>query len=252
MRDYLFLKESTRFFHQMISILSVNHLLVSYGEVKAVRGISLEVPNGKIITLIGSNGAGKSSALKAIAGATPYEGKLFFQGKLLKAEEPDIRASHGINLVPEGHSIFGNLTVLENLILGAWKTPHKKQRQTNLDRVFYFFPRLQERLSQIAGTLSGGEQQMLALGRALMTEPQLLLLDEPSMGLAPLLVQEIFSIIKKINSEGMTILLIEQNATMALKIAHHAYLMELGTITLSGTGEDLLRNPKVRVGYLGG
>jgi branched-chain amino acid transport system ATP-binding protein len=236
----------------MISALSVNQLFVSYGEVKAVRGISLEVPNGKIVTLIGSNGAGKSSTLKALAGATPYDGKLFFHGALLKQEEPHLRASRGINLVPEGRSIFTNLTVVENLMLGAWKTPNKKTRQVNLDRVFYFFPRLQERLSQIAGTLSGGEQQMLALGRALMTEPQLLFLDEPSMGLAPLLVQEIFSIIKKINSEGITILLIEQNATMALKIAHHAYLMELGTITLSGTGEDLLMNPRVRAGYLGG
>ncbi|MFZ4115285.1 MAG: ABC transporter ATP-binding protein [Chthoniobacterales bacterium] len=236
----------------MNSFFLADHLSVSYGEIKAVRGISFEVPMGNIVTLIGSNGAGKSSILRAIAGATSYEGKLFFQGALLNQEEPEKRASHRINLVPEGRSIFGNLTVSENLMLGAWRTHDSAKRQKNLDRVFHFFPKLQERLSQIAGTLSGGEQQMLALGRALMTEPQLLLLDEPSMGLAPLLIREIFSIIKKINAEGMTILLVEQNATMALKIAHHAYLIELGVITLAGTGEELLVNPKVRTGYLGG
>lgn len=236
----------------MSSSLLVERLFVSYDKVKAVRGISMKVGTGEIVTLIGSNGAGKSSTLRAIAGATLYEGKISFQDALLKQEEPEKRASRGINLVPEGRSIFGNLTVLENLMLGAWRISSLARRKNNLENVFQFFPLLRERLSQFAGTLSGGEQQMLALGRALMTEPQLLLLDEPSMGLSPLLVKEIFSIIKKINTEGITILLVEQNARMALQIAHHAYLLELGVITLAGTGEELLVNPKVRSGYLGG
>jgi branched-chain amino acid transport system ATP-binding protein len=236
----------------MTSTLVIKELSVSYGEAKAVRGISLEVREGSIVTLIGSNGAGKSSTLRAIAGATPYQGSLVFEGKILKEEESDQRASRGINLVPEGRSIFGNLTVLENLILGGWRTSTPARRTRNLKNVFEFFPRLHERLKQVAGTLSGGEQQMLALGRALMTEPKLLLLDEPSMGLAPRLVKEIFSIIKEINAQGITILLVEQNARMALQISHQAYLLELGLITLKGTGEELLNHPKVRTGYLGG
>ncbi len=238
--------------NSMISTLVIEELSVSYGEAKAVRGISLEVREGSIVTLIGANGAGKSSTLRAIAGATSYKGSLVFQGTLLRYEEPDQRASRGINLVPEGRSVFGNLTVLENLILGSWRTSSSARRRRNLENVFEFFPRLQERLKQVAGTLSGGEQQMLALGRALMTEPKLLLLDEPSMGLAPRLVKEIFSIIKEINAQGMTILLVEQNARMALHISHQAYLLELGLITLEGTGEELLNHPKVRAGYLGG
>ena len=236
----------------MSSFLSIHNLSVSYGEVHAVRGISLEIPSGKIVTLIGSNGAGKSSTLRAIAGAIPYQGEIRIQDRLLQRCEPAKIVQQGITLVPEGRSIFTNLTVLENLNLGAWTTVNKATRKNDLERVFHFFPRLQERLQQIAGTLSGGEQQMLAMGRALMTNAQLLLLDEPSMGLSPILARDIFSIIRKINKEGISILLVEQNATMALRLADHAYLMELGQITLSGTGEELLANPKVRQGYLGG
>ena len=235
-----------------MSSLSIRDLSVSYGEVHAVRGISLEVPTGKIVTLIGSNGAGKSSILKAIAGAIPYQGAISIDGTLLHRCEPEDVVKRGVTLVPEGRSIFGNLTVLENLKLGAWTTRSQASRKNDLERVTHFFPRLQERLQQIAGTLSGGEQQMLAMGRALMTHARLLLLDEPSMGLAPLLARDIFSIIRKINEEGIAVLLVEQNATMALRLADHAYLMELGHITLSGTGEELLANPKVRAGYLGG
>ncbi len=231
------------------SSLSLSNVSVSYDEIHAVRGISLEIPSGDIIALIGSNGAGKSSTLKAIAGAIPYQGKIVYQGTLLPRAEPEKMVTRGLSLVPEGRSIFGNLTVLENLKLGSWN--HPKSYEEDLERVYHFFPRLEEREQQSAGTLSGGEQQMLTMGRALMTRPRLLLLDEPSMGLAPILVREIFSIIHKINQEGMTILLVEQNASMALKLAKHAYLMELGRITLSGTGEELLANPKVRAGYLG-
>lgn len=234
----------------MNSSLSLRRLSVSYGEVHAVHDISLEVPTGRIVALIGSNGAGKSSTLRAIAGAIPYQGEIAFQGKVLPRSEPDKMVLRGVSLVPEGRSIFENLTVLENLKLASWN--HARFYQEELQRVYHFFPRLEERAAQFAGTLSGGEQQMLTIGRALMTRPRLLLLDEPSMGLAPLLVREIFSIICKINEEGMTILLVEQNATMALRIAHQASLMELGKITLSGTGEELLANKQVRAGYLGG
>lgn len=230
-------------------MLSLHHLSVSYGEVHAVRDVSLEIPTGSIVALVGANGAGKSSLLKAIAGAVPYKGKIIFEEKTLPHAEPEKIATRSISLVPEGRSIFGNLTVLENLKLGSWR--HPKSYQEDLQRVYQFFPRLQEREQQMAGTLSGGEQQMLTMGRALMTRARLLLLDEPSMGLAPILVQEIFSIIDHINKEGVTIFLIEQNATMALRIANHAHLIELGKITLSGTGEELLANEKVREGYLG-
>ncbi len=235
----------------MDSFLSVDELSVSYGKVCALRSISLKVPRGSIVTMIGANGAGKSSTLRALASAICYQGKIFFDGIPLREEEPSQRASRGISLVPEGRSIFSNLTVAENLRLGAWSIRSLSERQENLDRIFYFFPKLRERYSQIAGTLSGGEQQMLALGRSLVSKPRLLLLDEPSMGLSPLLIKEVFSIIKKINEEGITILLVEQNATMALQIAHYAYFLELGAITLEGLGEELLGHQKISSGYLG-
>lgn len=231
-------------------MLSLDHLSVSYGEVHAVSDVSLDIMKGSIVALIGANGAGKSSLLKAIAGAVPYQGKITFEEKLLPPTEPEKVAAYGISLVPEGRSIFGNLTVLENLKLGSWGHPASYHEE--LQRVYQFFPRLQEREQQLAGTLSGGEQQMLTMGRALMTQARLLLLDEPSMGLAPILVKEIFSIIRDINKNGVTIFLIEQNASMALRLAHQAHLLELGKITLSGKGEELLANEKVREGYLGG
>ncbi|MBX9742515.1 MAG: ABC transporter ATP-binding protein [Chthoniobacterales bacterium] len=234
----------------MNSLLTLDHLSVAYGEIHALRDVSLEIPSGSIVALIGANGAGKSSLLKAIAGAVSYEGKIIYDGKIMPHAEPQKIATCGISLVPEGRSIFNNLTVLENLKLGSWN--HPETYQEDLQRVYQFFPRLQEREQQMAGTLSGGEQQMLTMGRALMTRARLLLLDEPSMGLAPILVREIFSIIGNINKAGVTIFLIEQNATMALRIANQAHLIELGKITLSGTGEELLVNEKVREGYLGG
>lgn len=233
------------------SILSVDNFSVVYGKIIAVHSISLEVPRGEIVVLIGSNGAGKSSTLRAIAGAIPYQGKVTLNGHSITHQEPEKIVQQGLTLVPEGRSIFENLTVLENLKLGGWNSPTRAIMKNDLERVYHFFPRLKERLEQIAGTLSGGEQQMLALGRALMTRAQLLLLDEPSMGLSPILVREIFLILRKINEEGISLLLVEQNANLALRLAHHAYLLELGKITLSGTGEELLNNPKVREGYLG-
>lgn len=231
--------------------LSITNLVVSYGEVHAVRGISLEVPAGGFVALIGANGAGKSSTLRAIAGELPADGELFFAEKSINHLPSEQRVHLGLNLVPEGRSIFGNLTVLENLKLGAWNTHDKNIFKQDLARVHHLFPRLEERTKQIAGTLSGGEQQMLAVARALMTHPRLLLLDEPSMGLSPILVQEIFKILRAIHAEGISILLVEQNANLALRYADYAYLLELGEITLSGTGQELLSHPKIRDGYLG-
>lgn len=231
--------------------LSIQNLTVSYGEVHAVRGISLEVPSGGFVALIGANGAGKSSTLRAIAGELQAGGTLFFEGRSINRLPSEQRVQLGLNLVPEGRSIFGNLTVLENLKLGAWNTRDSRVFKQDLERMHHLFPRLEERTKQIAGTLSGGEQQMLAVARALMTHPRLLLLDEPSMGLSPILVQEIFKILHTIHAEGISILLVEQNANLALRYADHAYLLELGQITLSGTGAELLKHPKIRDGYLG-
>lgn len=231
--------------------LSVSNLEVSYGEVQAVRGISLEVPAGSFVALIGANGAGKSSTLRAIAGEFPARGTVLFEGRSIHDLPAERRTLLGLNLVPEGRSIFGNLTVLENLKLGAWNTRDKNIFKQDLERVHHLFPRLQERRQQIAGTLSGGEQQMLAVARALMTHPRLLLLDEPSMGLSPILIQEIFKILRSIHEAGVSILLVEQNANLALRHANQAYLLELGKITLSGTGQELLAHPKIRDGYLG-
>jgi branched-chain amino acid transport system ATP-binding protein len=235
----------------MSSALSVTNLEVSYGEIHAVRGISLEVPSGGFVALIGANGAGKSSTLRAIAGELPARGTIFLEGRSMDHLPSEQRVHLGLNLVPEGRSIFGNLTVLENLKLGAWNTRNGKVFQQDLERMYHYFPLLQERTKQLAGTLSGGEQQMLAVARALMTRPRILLLDEPSMGLSPILVQEIFKILRTIHEEGISILLVEQNANLALRYANHAYLLELGQITLSGSAQEILDHPKVRDGYLG-
>ena len=231
--------------------LSVSNLKVSYGEVHAVRGISLEVPAGGFVSLIGANGAGKSSTLRAVAGEVPSKGTICFEGQSIEHLPSEQRVHLGLNLVPEGRSIFGNLTVLENLKLGAWNTRDRNIFKQDLDRMHHLFPRLEERTNQIAGTLSGCEQQMLAIARAIMTRPRLLLLDEPSMGLSPILVQEIFKILRTINQTGTAILLVEQNANLALRYADHAYLLELGQITLSGSSQELLAHLKIRDGYLG-
>ncbi len=231
-------------------MLKIDDLRVNYGGIEAVKGIDFEVPEGKIVTLIGANGAGKSTILRTIAGLVkPATGRIRLQAEDITALSPDRIVSKGITLVPEGRHVFPDLTVLENLKIGAYLRTDSLDH--DLEWVYSLFPRLKERSWQAAGTLSGGEQQMLAVGRALMSRPKLMMMDEPSLGLAPLVVKDIFSIIKKINDQGVTILLIEQNANMALHTADLAYVLETGRITLSGTGEELLRNEAVKKAYLG-
>ncbi len=234
----------------MDSILEILNLVVSYGGIEAVKGISLQVPAGKIVTLIGANGAGKSTTLRTIAGLVkPKSGRIRLQADDITGMSPDRIVSKGITLVPEGRRVFPNLTVLENLKVGAYL------RRDSLDEdikwVYSLFPRLEERSWQAAGTLSGGEQQMLAVGRALMSRPKIMMMDEPSLGLAPLVVKDIFSIIRKVNEQGITVLLIEQNASMALKTADEGYVMETGRITMHGTGLELLENQAIQEAYLG-
>ena len=231
-------------------ILSVKDLKVNYGGIEAVKGISFDVPEGKIVTLIGANGAGKSTTLKAIAGLVkPGSGSIEFQGDSIVGKDPSYIVSKGITLVPEGRRVFDNMTVLENIKIGAYL--RKDDLSEDIEWVFSLFPRLKERSWQLAGTLSGGEQQMLAVARALLSRPKLIMMDEPSLGLAPLVVKGIFDIIKEINKKGVTVLLIEQNANMALKTADFAYVLETGSITLSGTGAELLSNEAVKKAYLG-
>ena len=234
----------------MNNILEVHDLIVSYGGIEAVKGIDMQVPQGEIVTLIGSNGAGKITTLKSSAGLVrPKKASILLNGNELSGKSPDQIVSSGITLVPEGRRVFANLTVLENLRMGAYL--RKDSIKADLDYVYQLFPRLKEREWQLAGTLSGGEQQMLAVARALMSKPRLIMMDEPSLGLAPLVVRDIFEIIQTINQQGITVLLIEQNANMALKIAHKAYVMETGKITLEGTGQELLANESVKEAYLG-
>ncbi|AFQ46443.1 ABC transporter ATP-binding protein [Desulfosporosinus meridiei] len=234
-------------------MLVLEDVNVFYGAIHALKGISLEVNQGEIVTLIGSNGAGKSTCLKTISGLLrPKTGKVSFKGSDLASIAPQSIVSQGISQVPEGRRVFANMTVIENLELGAYLRKDKAGVKEDMKKVYELFPRLLERKSQLSGTLSGGEQQMLAMGRALMSKPQLLLLDEPSMGLAPILVKQIFSIIKEINSSGTTILLVEQNAHMALSIANRAYVLETGKIVLSGDAKELAASEEVRKAYLGG
>ena len=233
-------------------MLKIENLQVAYGGIQALRGISLEVPDGKIVTLIGANGAGKSTTLRTITGLVKAKcGSIQWNGEELLGKSIDRIISSGIAMSPEGRRVFPDMTVLENLKIGAYLRKDKVEINKDIRWVYELFPRLEERNWQLAGTLSGGEQQMLAVGRALMSRPKLMMLDEPSLGLAPLVVQDIFSIIGEINRQGGTILLIEQNANMALKIADLAYVLETGNITLSGTGEDLLADEKVKDAYLG-
>ncbi len=231
-------------------ILSVKDLQVSYGGIEAVKGISFDVPEGKIVTLIGANGAGKSTTLKAIAGLVkPGAGTIEFRGESIGGKDSSDIVSRGVTLVPEGRRVFSNMSVLENIKIGAYL--RKDDLSEDIEWVYSLFPRLKERSWQLAGTLSGGEQQMLAVARALMSRPQVIMMDEPSLGLAPLVVKGIFDIIKEINKKGVTVLLIEQNANMALKTADFAYVLETGRITLSGTGAELLTNEEVKKAYLG-
>ena len=234
----------------MGEILQIKDLQVSYGGIDAVRGISFNVREGEIVTLIGANGAGKSSTLRAISGLVKAKGgSIMFAGEEIKGLDPTVIVSKGLMMVPEGRKIFPNLTVLENLRIGAYL--RKDQLDEDIEMVYNYFPRLKERSWQAGGTLSGGEQQMLAVGRALMGRPKLLMMDEPSLGLAPIVVQGIFEIIQQIHEAGTTVLLIEQNANMALHIADRAYVIENGRISMEGTGKDLLEDENVKAAYLG-
>lgn len=234
------------------TLLVVEDLTISYGNIRAVRGISFDVKEGEIVTLIGANGAGKSSTLRGISGLVPYRGRITYQGRDLRGVPADQIVALGIAQVPEGRGIFGNLTVLENLKLATWQRKDKAEIARDYERVYAIFPRLKERRHQLSGTLSGGEQQMLAVGRALMSRGKMMLLDEPSMGLAPVLVRDIFKVLEEINRDGTTILLVEQNANMALRLASRGYVLETGSIILSGSGKELLIDPRVREAYLGG
>lgn len=234
-------------------MLKVENLVVRYGMIEAVKGISFEVNDGEIVTLIGANGAGKTTTMHAISGLLkPASGKIMLNDTDLTKVHPDKIVSMGLAQVPEGRRVFAQQTVEENLQLGAYHRKDKDGIAADMKHVYELFPRLEERKKQPAGTLSGGEQQMLAMGRALMSRPNIILMDEPSMGLSPLLVKEIFHIIEDINKEGTTVLLVEQNAKMALAIADRAYVLETGKITLEGTGEELANDPRVQKAYLGG
>jgi branched-chain amino acid transport system ATP-binding protein len=232
-------------------ILSVENLTIAYGNINAVDDISFEVYEGEIVTLIGANGAGKSSTLRAISGIVPYSGRITYRQQDLRSVPAHQIVAMGMAQVPEGRGIFGNLTVMENLKLATWQRSDKGEISKDYERVFGLFPQLKNRTNQLGGTLSGGEQQMLAVARALMSRSRTMLLDEPSMGLSPVLVRDIFHIIVDINKAGTTVLLVEQNAYMALSVASRAYVLETGRIILSGSGKELLGDPRVRKAYLG-
>ena len=236
----------------MTSLLKVKELKVSYGGINAVKGIGLHVDHGELVALIGANGAGKSSSLKAIAGLlAPSAGEIHFANQETKKLPAYELVRLGLGMVPEGRGVFKRMTILENLQMGAYLNSDAKEIERKLEEVYTYFPRLKERLSQLAGTLSGGEQQMVAMGRAMMAQHKLLLLDEPSMGLSPIMVETIFDVIRSLSTSGMTILLVEQNARLALQMADRAYVMESGLITLSGSGKELLEDSRVRAAYLG-
>ena len=233
-----------------MSLLYVKNLKISYGGIEALKGISFEVEKGQIVTLIGANGAGKSTTLRAIAGLLPIkEGTITYDGSVISGQTPQKIVTEGICMVPEGRRVFPNLTVTENLRIGAYL--RKDDLTADMDHVFQLFPRLKERHWQQAGTLSGGEQQMLAVGRALMMRPKLLMMDEPSLGLAPLVIRDIFRIIETLHEEGITILLVEQNANAALKIADYAFVLETGMLGMQGSGRELLDDPGIKAAYLG-
>ena len=235
-----------------MALLEVSGVDVYYGRVQAVRGETIEVDSGEVVALIGSNGAGKTTTLRTISGLVhPLRGTIKFDGKDITRMEPQKIVNLGICQSPEGRRLFTRMTVLDNLRMGAYTRRNQAEVKKDMDRVFELFPRLKERLHQIAGTLSGGEQQMCAMGRALMAKPKLLMLDEPSLGLAPILVETIFNIVREINSQGTPVLLVEQNATKALEVAHRGYVLETGVIVHSGTGKELLASDDVRRAYLG-
>ena len=233
-------------------MLKVRDLVVAYGGIEALKGISIDVPDGQIVTLIGANGAGKSTLLRTIMGLVkPQSGTVEYNDEMINGLNSQRIVSRGITLVPEGRRVFPNLTVLENLRIGAYLRKDEDGIAKDIKRIYELFPRLEERHWQMAGTLSGGEQQMLALGRALMSRPKIMMMDEPSLGLAPLVIKDIFNIIRRINESGTTVLLVEQNANMALKVAHHAYVLETGRIKMEGGGKELLENEEIKEAYLG-
>ena len=235
-----------------MSLLKITDLQVSYGGIDALAGISFDVEEGEIVTLIGANGAGKSTTLRTISGLVKAKaGRIVYDGRDITSMNPQKIVSEGIAMVPEGRHVFDNLTVKENLLIGAYLRRDKQSINEDIEHIYTLFPRLHEREWQLAGTLSGGEQQMLAVGRAIMTQPRILMMDEPSLGLAPIVVKEIFSNIRTLNETGMTILLIEQNANAALRCSHRAYVMETGRITMSGPSADLLADKRVQDAYLG-
>jgi len=235
-----------------VSLLQLQQLQVSYGGIRAVKGIDLEVAAGELVCLIGANGAGKTTTLKAITGLVrPAGGRLVYDGEEISGRRVHEIARKGLAMVPEGRGVFAQLTIQENLSMGAYARNDRVAIQSDVERVFALFPRLKERRSQTAGTLSGGEQQMLAMARALMSRPKLLLLDEPSMGLAPLMVERIFEVVRTIATEGVTLLLVEQNARLALEVSHRGYVLDGGLVTISGEARALLGDPRVREAYLG-
>lgn len=238
----------------VVSVLKVEGLRVAYGGIQAVKGIDLDVNQGELVTLIGANGAGKTTTLKAITGTLPecrIEGRIQYQGQAIKGAHSCKLVQNGLAMVPEGRGVFARMTIRENLLMGAYIRKDKAGIAADIDKWFGVFPRLKERATQLAGTLSGGEQQMLAMARALMSHPTLLLLDEPSMGLAPIMVEKIFEVVRDISAQGVTILLVEQNARLALQVAHRAYVMESGLVTMNGDARQMLDDPRVKAAYLG-
>ncbi len=236
------------------NVLKISNLKVAYGGIKAVKGIDLEVNKGELVTLIGANGAGKTTTLKAITGTLPsckVEGEIQYMGKSIKGINSFQLVNTHLAMVPEGRGVFTRMSIQENLMMGAYTRNDKAGINADIDKWFTVFPRLKERASQLAGTLSGGEQQMLAMARALMSHPNLLLLDEPSMGLSPIMVEKIFEVVRNVSAQGVTILLVEQNAKLALQAAHRGYVMESGAVTMSGDAKDMLHDPKVQAAYLG-
>ena len=233
-------------------LLQVQDLRVAYGGIQAVKGVTLEVRSGELVSLIGANGAGKTTTMKAITGLLPAaQGRITVDGREVRGQGPWDLVRQGLAMVPEGRGVFTRMSILENLLMGAYIHDDRAQIDADVQRIFALFPRLKERRDQLAGTLSGGEQQMLAMGRALMSRPRVLLLDEPSMGLSPLMVDKIFEVVRDVSAQGVTVLLVEQNASRALQMADRAYVMDSGQISLSGAASDLLRDPQVRAAYLG-
>jgi branched-chain amino acid transport system ATP-binding protein len=233
-------------------LLKVKNLKVAYGGIQAVKGVDFEVREGELVSLIGSNGAGKTTTMKAITGILPInDGDIEYMGKSIRGQGPWDLVKQGLAMVPEGRGVFTRMTILENLQMGAYTSDDKAQILVDIDKVFTIFPRLKERRDQLAGTMSGGEQQMLAMGRALMSHPKVLLLDEPSMGLSPIMVDKIFEVVRDVYAQGVTVLLVEQNASRALAIADRGYVMDSGLITMTGDAKTMLSDPKVRAAYLG-